>query len=289
MADALLTIACVATGQAKDDLDRIDREQLMTTFPWHKLRYQHSAAIRSALAEQYRAATANKMLSALRGVLKQAWRLEYIDAESYHRAVDLPTIKGKTVLRGRALTPGELVKLFGVCENDQTPAGARDASLLAVLYGAGLRRSEVVALDLADHNVDAGELHVRGKGNRDRIMPIANGTVDALTAWMSVRGGEPGPLFCPVNKGGKVTLRRMTDQAVLGAINKRARQGRVAELSPHDLRRSFITHLLDHGADALSVQKLAGHANTQTTLRYDRRDEKAKRRAVEMLNVPFAA
>ena len=81
----------------------------------------------------------------------------------------------------------------------------------------------------------------------------------------------------------------MTDQAVLIAINKRAAQGRVAELSSHDLRRSFITHLLDAGTDALSVQKLAGHANTQTTLRYDRRDEKAKRKAVDLLHVPFAA
>lgn len=79
----------------------------------------------------------------------------------------------------------------------------------------------------------------------------------------------------------------MTDQAVMVVLEKRARQAKIKSVSPHDLRRSFITHLLDGGADALSVQKLAGHANTQTTLRYDRRDEKAKRKAVEVLYVPF--
>ena len=289
MADGLLTVACIATGQDKDELDGDERRDLMATFPWHRLRYQHTAAIRAVLAERYRAATANKMLSALRGVLKQAWRLEYLEAESYHRAVDLPIVRGQTLLQGRALTGGELVKLFGTCENDEAPAGARDAALLAILYGVGLRRSEVVALDLADYNAEAGELHVHGKGNRDRMMPITDGTTDALEAWLHVRGSTPGPLFCPVNKGGRITIHRMTDQAVLIAINKRAIQGRVAELSPHDLRRSFITHLLDAGADALSVQKLAGHANTQTTLRYDRRDEKAKRKAVDLLHVPFAA
>ena len=89
-----------------------------------------------------------------------------------------------------------------------------------------------------------------------------------------------------VNKGGKVTIRRMTAQAVLGALVKRVEQTKIAEASPHDLRRSFIMHLLDAGADVLSVQKLAGHANTQTTLRYDRRDEKGKRKAVDLLHVP---
>ena len=79
----------------------------------------------------------------------------------------------------------------------------------------------------------------------------------------------------------------MTAQALLGALIKRVEQTKIAEASPHDLRRSFIRHLLDAGADALSVQKLAGHANTQTTLRYDRRDEKAKRKAVDLLHLPF--
>ena len=275
---SLNAIANVATGQRCD----------IGTMPWHLLEYQHTAAIRSHLAEQFAPATANKMLSALRGVLKAAWRLGHMDGATYHRAADLPSVKGARELSGRALTRGELTALFAACK-DGKPAGVRDAALLAVLYGAGLRRSEAVAIDLAHYHADAGELRIIGKGNRERTIPVAQGTAAALTQWLKVRGHEPGPLFCPVNRGGKVTIRRMTGQAVLGALVKRVEQTKIADASPHDLRRSFITHLLDAGADALSVQKLAGHANTQTTLRYDRRDEKVKRKAVNLLYVPFAA
>ena len=276
MAQALDTIAGLATGH---QLDRL-------TMPWHRLDYQHTAAIRARLIDLFAPSTANKMLSALRGVLKQSWRLGYLDAETYQRAADLPSVKGQALLRGRSLPIGELRALFRACD-DGRPQGARDAALMAVLYGTGLRRSEAAQLDVADYDAENGELTVRGKGRRDRLMPLPGGAAEALAAWTAVRGPEPGPLFCPVNKGGRITVRRITDQAILGALMRRAERAKVGHLSPHDLRRSFITHLLEAGADALSVQKLAGHASTTTTLRYDRRDEKAKHAAVDLLHVPF--
>ena len=82
------------------------------TLEWAALRYQHTQAIRAALAARYAPATANKMLAALRGVLREAWRLGYVSAEEYHRAADLPAVRGSTLPRGRALTTGELRALF---------------------------------------------------------------------------------------------------------------------------------------------------------------------------------
>jgi integrase/recombinase XerD len=172
---------------------------------WGVLRFQHAAAIRAVIAERYAPATANRMLSALRGVLKAAWRLGQLPTEEYHRAIDLPAIKGETLPRGRAIPQGELRALFAVCAADPKPHGARDAALMAVLYGAGLRRSEIVALDLADYNQETGEVRVlHGKGNKARTGYATNGSKNALDAWLQVRGNEAGPLFLPITKGGRI-------------------------------------------------------------------------------------
>jgi len=259
------------------------------TMDWSALRYQHTHTIRSALAENYAPATANKMLAALRGTLKEAWRLGQMDAETYHRAADLETVKGSTLPKGRSLSTGELRALFKVCCEDSSPAGVRDAALLAVLYGAGLRRSEVVALDLEHYDTESGALTVRqGKGRKDRTGYATNGAKQALAQWLDVRESEKGPLFLPVDKAGNIHHRRLTDQAVLVILAKRADQAGVANFSPHDLRRTFISDLLDNGADLVTVQQLAGHANVSTTARYDRRGEKAKQKAAELLHIPYS-
>jgi site-specific recombinase XerD len=255
---------------------------------WHRLRYQHTAAIRSALSGAYSPATANKMLSALRGVLKECFRLGYIDAETYARASDIPSVRGSRAQRGRALSREELGELFGVCAGDEKVCrGARDAALLAVLYGSGLRRSEIVALDLSDYDRESGTLTVRsGKGNKGRISYAAGGADTAIEGWVRYRGEDDGPLFRPINKAGRVERRRMSDQAVLYILQRRAREAGLRSFSPHDLRRTFIGDLLDAGADIATVRHMAGHANVQTTARYDRRGEVAKRRAAALLRVP---
>jgi site-specific recombinase XerD len=186
------------------------------------------------------------------------------------------------------LASGEIAALMSVCGRDSSPAGIRDAALIAVLYGGGLRRSESVGLDLVDYNVATGEMSIRGaKGRKDRLGYATNGSADALKEWLVARGGDPGPLFCSVNKGGRIVVRRLTDQAVLHVLKKRAVQASVAAFSPHDLRRSFISDLLDAGADISTAQQLAGHSNVQTTARYDRRGEATKRKAAELLHVPY--
>jgi site-specific recombinase XerD len=104
-------------------------------------------------------------------VLQEAWRLGYMEAEAYQRAADLPA--------GR----GELRALFQVCQVDRSSPGARDAALLAVLYGSGLRRAEVVALELADYDLDSGALTIRrGKGRKDRLSYVTEGSARALAA-----------------------------------------------------------------------------------------------------------
>ena len=277
MRAALTTIAHLLTDGVADCF----------ALPWHLLRYQHTAAVRASLAARYAPATANKHLAALRGVLKEAWRLGLMDGSAYQRAVDLPGVRGGTLPRGRALTPGELRALFAACA-DGSPAGVRDAALLAVLYGGGLRRAEVVSLDMSDYLPLTGALTVRhGKGEKARIVYLTGGAQAAMDAWRTLRGEAAGPLFLPINKGGRIAARRMTDQAVLALLQRRAITAGVGHFSPHDLRRTCISDLLDAGADIATVQKLAGHASVATTGRYDRRGEHAKQRAATLLHVPY--
>lgn len=263
--------------------------QTPETLDWAGLRYQHTQAIRAKLAETRVPSGVNKIVAAVRGVLREAWRLGLMDAEAYERAADIRSVRGLPLPRGRALSKRELQQLFQTCSKDAAAAGRRDAALLAVLYGGGLRRSEVVALDVSDYHPATAEIRVRhGKGQKALAAYATNGTKLALDAWLVVRGPEPGPLFWPADGRGRPLInRRMTDQAVLMLLRRRARQARVGSFTPHDLRRTFIGDLLEAGADMVTVQKLAGHANVQTTATYDRRGEETKRRAAELLHVPF--
>lgn len=259
--------------------------------PWTSLRFEHVQAIRSKLLEEgARPATVNKTLAAIRGVLRAAWRMGQIDAEHYQRAADVPSVAGSRLPVGRAVTQGELAAIMRACTDDDTPAGARDAAIIALAYGAGLRRAELSALtmDCIAQDEDQYTIRLTGKRRKERMLYLDNGAADALGAWLRVRGTEPGPLFWPGRRGGHLTAGQgMTPQAIRDVVVRRAEQAGVKDVSPHDLRRTFVSDLLDSGVDIATVSAMAGHANIQTTARYDRRGEAAKRRAARVLHVPF--
>ncbi len=256
-----------------------------SNFPWSALRYQHTAAIRANIASHYAPNTANKMLAALRGTLQECWRLGLLSIEDYQRATDLKPIKGKSLPKGRALSGDELEALFKVCAEDERVAGRRDGAMLALLYSCGLRRSELVALDLKDYDAANEVLVIRkGKGGKDRVV-YTSPARELLSAWLQVRGNHPGAIFVSINKSNRLSNKRLSDQAVMNILQDRAEQAEIAQCSPHDMRRTFISHLLDAGADISTVQQMAGHASVQTTARYDRRGDEAKRKASRLLRV----
>jgi site-specific recombinase XerD len=259
-----------------------DDQATLFDIPWQQLRFQHTQAVRSVLTERYAYSTANRMLSALRGTLKAAWKLGLMSAEEYQKAASVESVSGETVSAGRALSDGELAGLLDTCE--QEPLGIRDAAIMSLLYGCGLRRAELVDLQLGDYIEEENELIVRGKGNKQRAVPVGN-AAPALADWLAIRGEEIGPLFWGLgnrNRGG-----RLTDQAIYNMLRKRTKLAGVSRLSPHDFRRTFVGDLLDAGADIVTVQKMAGHADPATTSRYDRRDKRAQHKAASLLHVPY--
>ena len=279
-AQALRTIVAILTG---DDPRQAD----ILLLDWGALRYPHTAAIRSRLMETYSPATVNRLLSALRGVLKEAWRLGYMTAEDYQLAVDVRNVKGETLPAGRELAQGELLTLVEVCKADPSPAGIRDAAVLGLLYTCGLRRAELVSLDVGDFEPENGRLRIRaGKGRKQRSVYVQGGARQALLDWLRWCC-KTGPLFVPVNKGGNVGGRRMSAQSIYDMLQKRGKQAGVKAFSPHDLRRTFVGDMLDRGVDIATVANIAGHASVDTTRRYDRRPEEIKRKAAGKLHFPY--
>ena len=179
--------------------------------PWNQIRYHHMVALRSKLAEAYAPSTANKMLAAVRGVLKSAWQLETIDTDAPTPGRSRSGQCGALACRpAGALTAGEIRALFDVCSADPTPAGSRDAAAFAMLFGAGLRRSEAVSVQLADYAPETGALTITGKGNRQRLVYATGGGKEAIDAWRADRGEYDGALLAPVNKDAAVQPRPMT-------------------------------------------------------------------------------
>jgi len=258
------------------------------TLNWAAVRYQHTAAVRGRLLDGYAPATANRILSALCGVLEQAWLLGQMSAEDYHRAARLSPIIGETLPAGRELLAEEVAALLRNCIEDPRVIGIRDAAIISIMLGAGLRREGVTTLNLGDYDYENKKLIIRGKRSKQRTAYLVEGAIAALGDWLEIRGADPGPLFLAVNKSSSLIYRRrMTPQAIYHILATRAKQASVKFFTPHDLRRTFVSNLLDAGVDIATVAKMAGHSNIQTTARYDRRPEEAKKRAAQLLNIPY--
>lgn len=262
--------------------------------PWHLLRYEHTVRIRTILTGRgWSPAYVNKHLVALRRVMREAWRLGQMSAEDYQRAADLPTLQHTRLPAGRHVPPEVAGAALAACDDDPSPAGARDGALLAVLYSTGCRRAEVAGLSLADYDVAARSLRVRGKRDKERLVYLTAEAMARTEAWLAVRGRAAGALFCPVNKAGRLRApggrpAPMTGQAIADIVTRRLAAAGASRQTPHDFRRTFIGELLDAGVDLATAQALVGHASPVTTARYDRRPESRRRDAVDRLRMPDA-
>lgn len=246
----------------------------------------------------YAARTINAVRSAVRGVLREAWRAGALPADRLSKLVDdvrLEPIPDDPT--GRAVPPAELAALLAVAGADRNARrGARDRALLAVAFGAGLRVSEAVALDWADFTPTGGPLGGaaltvrRGKGRRSRAVPLAPGPAADILRWhaLTPKGAPDDPLLIGVRGFNPKPGARMGPETVRQALRRLTAAAGVEPVKPHDARRSYVSSLLAAGADLSTVAALAGHRQTTTTARYDRRPEAARAAAANLLLWPAA-
>ncbi|HEX3560390.1 MAG TPA: tyrosine-type recombinase/integrase [Pyrinomonadaceae bacterium] len=259
--------------------------------PWELLRASHIESLRARMQDaRLSSSSINGTLAALKGVARQAFALRMLAAEEYQLIREVRGVRGSRTQAGRALAVTEVAALLDACVRDPCrAAGARDAALVALLAGAGLRRAEAVSLRVEDYRARSHALRVHGKGDKERVVYFDDGGArKALLAWLEVRGAEPGPMLTPVDRAGHVQVRHLTGEAVYKALRKRAREASVTRrFSPHSLRRFFATRLLDEGAGLGEVSGLLGHASVVTTAIYDRRGERARREASRLISLPY--
>jgi integrase/recombinase XerC len=148
----------------------------------------------------------------------------------------------------------------------------RDRAILETFYSTGIRLSELVALNVEDFDFDSGLVRIRGKGKKERIIPIGSQALRALQEYLQEKRGGPSPVDRQVprgrplfsNRGG----RRLTARSVARIVNRYIMREKLPRISPHGLRHSFATHLLEGGVDLRSIQELLGHSSIATTQRY---------------------
>jgi integrase/recombinase XerD len=262
------------------------RGRTIDDFPWTALDFAEIQVIKAELGELYEAhTTVNCMLSALRGVIRTAWKLGQIEGDRYQRLVSVANMKGERLLPGRCLSDGEFETLREAFLSMPDPYGAFQCGLLAIFRGCGLRRGEVCGLPLTSVKRDL--LGVIGKGNKAREIPLTKRTLVDVVRWMDVRktlGVQSSSLFVRVFRDDRVMDRAVSTDAMNPIVEEwgeiAAAGGEVQPITPHDLRRTFATSLLDQGVDLLIVQRLMGHASPITTARYDRRGIAAAKKAL---------
>ena len=272
-------------------------------YPWHALTPDHVSMLAKALANgtggagrAYGPRTCNAIMAAVRGVTREAWRQRMLDADDLARLWDdvrpepMPTVNA-----GRYVEPGERMALWQAAAADALVArGARDAAMLALLDGAGLRAAEAATVAWAAVDLDAERVTIRGKGRKLRAVDLATGSADALVAWRAMFGADdppdapPGAVLRTVDRHGNAGD-RLPVRGIARALDRltRATGGACRPLTPHDLRRTYISDRLDAGADLAAVAALVGHANVTTTAKYDRRGDRARRAVARLLAVPY--
>jgi len=214
--------------------------------------------------------TASRTQARKLSTMRQFYRFlcsEHHRTDDPSRGIDAPKL-------GRALpkylSEDEVNRLIKTLAHRPGFEGARMRAMLELLYGSGLRVSELVNLPLSGAQLERGFVQVKGKGGKERIVPLGEPTIKALRAWLPHRkellGDKNASVFLFPSRGGKPITRQRLFQMIKGIALKAELDP--ARLSPHVLRHAFATHLIEHGADLRSVQTMLGHADIATTQIY---------------------
>lgn len=256
--------------------------------PWEAVKNEHIVAVKLALQEaNYAPATINNVLASFRGVVNTLFNQGIIGVEERDRRAAVKGVPDKQAEpAGRSLTSSEKNKVFRAFSQEQSKRSVRDRAIISTMLILGLRRAEIASLDLEciDEN---GYMRWTAKGSLKRVARVPEVLLEKIDEWVYIRGERPGALFTPLRAEDKVTsLRSMSHDNYREICRYWARKAGIEPFSPHDLRRTFITDMLNKNVDLARVSRLAGHSKLETTKRYDRRPAEEDYDALDKLRLP---
>lgn len=265
-----------------------DKVVYATDFDWTTIDGEQALAIRRRLTEHYAPATTNKMLAALKGVMRTARDQGLINEAQYQGVARIRSVKIVPADDQPILTQAELGKLFQATSQDPGASGRRDAAVLAVILATGLRRAEAAELNLQHLSLPNKTLQIVGETpDRVRTSPLDDGAARALADWVEVRDYGPGPLFLPTVRGGALRLRRMTDQSLYLLIKQIGDRAGLPELNSRMLRRTMIVRTIAGGADREALTQRVGHMSWLNAKAYDELAKLTRRRRVKDEPLPY--
>lgn len=250
--------------------------------PWEQFERQHVLTVIEMLKKNDIApSTIRGYLSTIKGVCREAWANKQIDTDTYTHIKDVKAPRGKRISKGRALSVSEVQTLLSTCIQDRTNRGLRDTAIVAIMVGCGLRRAELTSLKCENIIFRDKAIKVLGKGNKERINYIPEFAWEHLFRWISeVRGNAEGPVFTRVRAGDDVRTNGLTVNGLTKILEyRRIDAVWIESFSPHDLRRTFASQLLEQDVDLNTVKDLMGHSSITTTQTYDQRDKKRLQKA----------
>ena len=241
---------------------------------WEQVELNHLTAF---LQDERARTLANEPKDSTRRLSSESVYLEIAALRAFYRYCEIEKILPRNVAENlslprrwkrlpKALSNSEIDRLLETGKTDATPRSLCDDAILELAYASGLRRAELCSLRLEQLHLEAGFINVIGKGNKERVVPVGSKATDALNRYLNagrpklVKPRSPANVFLTTRGTGfsSITMwKRITDRVKSRCMGR--------NITPHMLRHSFATHLLEHGADLRVIQELLGHANISTT------------------------
>ncbi|CAM5354218.1 Tyrosine recombinase XerC [Stutzerimonas stutzeri] len=268
-----------ALSRIASDLEMLSADGKIDDLPWHTVTADHLADLVEVWrGEGLSTPTIRLYMHALRGLSRACMLKGLISSEQYLHLKEVKLPRGSNrVGRGRAVETAYRNQLLKHCMDDERVQGVRDAALIALLFGSGVRRAEAASVLAKNVNLDEAEMHLKVKGGDSVTKYLQAWAIPFLRAWQEVRISRElldGPFFCGISKSGKLNAKALSGRGIFWLLEQRSiKAGLPFLVRPHDGRRTVGTSIIsDHGE--LIAQRVLGHRALSTTAIYDRRSDK---------------